>query len=204
MERNNIEQIEKLLERFFAGVTSNEEERELSHFFSEEEIPDELMPYKSLFAYLDTELEQEFLQLESEALLSEAEVAGLSTEEEPLAKIKLHRPKKRGVRLQRLLIGSAAALLLIFMCVASYNVISRNNFDPYEGSFIIRDGVKITDLNRIRPELEATMERVLYKEHKAEIEYLQMEYEQQAKYMDFINSFPEGPVREEIIKTLLK
>ena len=182
-EQNQIGRIEELLERFFDGATSNQEERELTTFFSGNAVPQQFLHYKPLFAYFETDLEQEL------------------EEQNIIPKIKLRRrlPGKTGL-LRRLLTSSAAALLLILICVTSYNTISRsNNFDPYEGSFIIRDGVKITDLAQIRPELEKTMDRVLYKEQLAEREFLQMEYEVSSKYIDFIHSFPEGPVREEVM-----
>jgi len=179
IEQEQITHIEELIERFFEGVTSNEEESELSLFFSEEMIPPELLPYKPIFTYFETRLEQECRHLSPMFLISD-----------------------RMVRLRRrLLLSGAAACLLIFLSIAALRFIGNgnDNFDPYEGSFIVKNGVKITDLNQIRPELEATMERVLYKEHKAELEFLQMEYEQQSKYVNLINSFPEGPIRQEVM-----
>ena len=203
-EHAKIEYIKILLESFFEGATSNKEEGELFEFFAKGEVPPELMPYKSLFAYFETDLEQEFHKIKPDTIISDPGVIDLLSTPLPGRRIRLRRniPMKSGIR-RRFLLNGAAALLLIFLSVTAYHIIDNNDadFDPYEGSFIVKNGVKITDLNQIRPELEATMEQVLYKEHKAEIEFLLMEYEQQSKYIDFVNSFPEGPAREEVIRT---
>ena len=200
-EQNQIKRIEELLERFFDGSTSNEQEQELSLFFSGNAIPQHLISYKPLFAYFNTELEQELLCIDSESVELDMKQYDMAENESLSYRINLRRrlPSKTGA-LRRLLTSCVAALFLVFICVTSYNIISSNNtFDPYEGSFIIRDGVKITDLSQIRPELEATMNRVLYKEQRAEREFLQMEYDLSSKYLDFIRSFPEGPIREEVM-----
>ena len=192
-EQNQIRHIEELLERFFDGSTSNEEERELTMFFSGDTVPEQLVSYNSLFAYFKTDLEQDLLRIDSEATESYIieSIPEISSRQ---------RFSGKGGFLRQLLTGSAAALFLCFICITAYNIIDRNNdVDPFEGSFIIRNGVKITDLNQIRPELELTLNRVLYKEQQAEIEFLQMEYEVSAKYIDFIRSFPEGPIRDEVI-----
>ena len=48
MDYNNIEQ---LLERYWQCETSVEEEAQLRHFFTQEEVPAHLLRYKSLFEY---------------------------------------------------------------------------------------------------------------------------------------------------------
>jgi hypothetical protein len=202
MEQSKIECLKALIDRFFEGVTTNEEERELSILLSEKDLPQELIRYRSLFAYFENELEQELCKVKSSTDISDSEFIEIT--KASYKEIKLHRRLSINHRIgRRLLLTGTAALLLIFLSVSAYHIIANNSddFDPYEGSFIVKNGVKITDLSQIRPELEATMEHVLYKEQKAELEFLLMEYEQQSKYINFINSFPEGPAREEVIKT---
>ena len=46
---------DELLAKYFEGETTCEEERELRRFFTEEEVPEALQPYRPLFAYLDRE-----------------------------------------------------------------------------------------------------------------------------------------------------
>lgn len=49
--------IDELLNRYFEGETSAEEERELRRFFASEDVPDHLSAYKPLFAYFEEEIE---------------------------------------------------------------------------------------------------------------------------------------------------
>ncbi|MDD2437587.1 MAG: hypothetical protein PHG27_01460 [Massilibacteroides sp.] len=48
--------IDELLEKYFAGETSMEEEKELRQFFSSETVSPHLSAYKPLFAYFDEEI----------------------------------------------------------------------------------------------------------------------------------------------------
>ena len=42
--------IDELLDKYFEGATSCEEERELRRFFTEEAVPEHLQTYRPLFA----------------------------------------------------------------------------------------------------------------------------------------------------------
>lgn len=53
--------IEQLLDRYWNGETSLEEERILRAFFSQENIPEELRQYKPLFAYEQAEPAEDVL-----------------------------------------------------------------------------------------------------------------------------------------------
>ena len=46
---SNLLKIRTLIDRFMEGETTLEEERELYAFFREEEVPDDLLPLRSLF-----------------------------------------------------------------------------------------------------------------------------------------------------------
>ncbi|MBO7609277.1 MAG: hypothetical protein J6S96_03625 [Muribaculaceae bacterium] len=46
--------IEKLLQRFFDGQSTLDEEAELTSFFANDDIPPEWMQYKKVFQYIDT------------------------------------------------------------------------------------------------------------------------------------------------------
>jgi predicted kinase len=50
-----MKDIEDLLERYFEGLTSAEEEKMLRHFFTFGEVPRKLIMYTPLFAYFDAE-----------------------------------------------------------------------------------------------------------------------------------------------------
>jgi hypothetical protein len=53
-----MKEIEDLLERYFEGCTSAEEERKLQRFFASGQAPEKLILYTPLFAYLDAEVRQ--------------------------------------------------------------------------------------------------------------------------------------------------
>lgn len=51
--------IDELLDKYFEGETSNEEEKLIRRYFSEEKIPENLLCYKPMFAYFDKEIDKE-------------------------------------------------------------------------------------------------------------------------------------------------
>ncbi len=48
--------IEELLNKYFEGETSSEEEQQLRTYFSSGEVPEHLIVYKPLFAYIEEEI----------------------------------------------------------------------------------------------------------------------------------------------------
>jgi hypothetical protein len=122
-------EIEELINRFFEGLTSNQEEKELYAFFAQEAIPESLQKYKPIFAYFES---------------------GMQTEN-PI------HPKRKRIWIWT----SVAAALLILIGLRIYHPKENHSpFDPYEGSYIIRKGVKIIDPEIIRPEIERSLYRV--------------------------------------------
>ena len=53
METNK--KINHLLDRYFAGETSTQEEQKLRVYFAQENLPDEMQPMAPLFGYMNTE-----------------------------------------------------------------------------------------------------------------------------------------------------
>ena len=51
--------IDELLNRYFEGETSAEEEQKLRRFFASDNVPENLSAYKPLFAYFDEEIATE-------------------------------------------------------------------------------------------------------------------------------------------------
>jgi len=147
MKSKNVS-IETLLERFFEGQTSNEEERQLYLFFKQDDVPEELVRMKPVFSYFESGLDGDISHTDGKT----PNIAVIQT------------VKKR----YRMMWGSVAASLLIILGATFFFFKgSRSNaIDPYEGSYIIRNGVRISDLNVIRPELEATMQEVM-RQHAA-------------------------------------
>ena len=166
MMEKKIRDIETLLARFFEGETTNEEEQQLYLFFRQEDISDELAQYKQVFKYFEIGLADEL---------------GCPQEIETGLREEVNTPK--GVKRFWLVWGSAAASFLLMLTTSIYLLKVKESFDPYEGSYIIRNGVRITDLTIIKPELEAAMQKSLLMEQEAErlIERLSMIDDSQEK-----------------------
>lgn len=88
--------IERLLDKYFEGVTSLEEEKQLRDFFRRPEVPAALQPYRPLFRHFDVEQQLELADDFDERLL--ARLKG--------------RPVARTRRLWTVLARVAAVLLL--------------------------------------------------------------------------------------------
>ena len=187
MERH--EYIEQLIERFLDGATSLSEEKELYAFFAGEEVPEHLEPYRELFAWFDGGL---------------ADEVSKTVAEQPAP-----RPKFRIRVWATVAVAAAAVAVILLMRPAA----PAGEFDPFEGSYIVRNGVKITDPVVVRPEAEATLQKVdeeelkiawkLYQAHKEEYAYAQNEWKRSREMLDFVHSFPEGEARTEILNILL-
>lgn len=59
MAPNNIKHIENLLERYFEGLTTLEEEEQLQHYFLSEDVAPHLAQYRPIFYYFASEKNQE-------------------------------------------------------------------------------------------------------------------------------------------------
>lgn len=137
--KEEYKEIEDLLERFFEGETSNVEEQQLYRFFAREDIPAHLLRYKSVLGYFDSGLKSEFAE-------------------------NVVVPARNSQKTKWMILGGVAAALLTLILLNLFY--DDQPFNPYEGSYIVRNGVRITDPEIIRPELEATVERVLLQEKK--------------------------------------
>jgi len=140
--KQDYKKIEELIERFFDGQTSNEEERELYDFFSSENVPEHLLPYRQVFAYFETGIKEEE---------SNHQTTGRKN-------VQSFRKKKITIW------ASIAASILILISFGIYHFTREKEFNPYEGSYIIRNGVKITDPKIVNPEIEKTIEEMLQQE----------------------------------------
>ena len=90
--------IEELLEKYFDGQTTCEEERALRRFFASDQVPEHLEVYRPLFACIDQKVEA-FQQTQKE-------------ESTPAKQSKATSKPTRLYRLYYLTTGIAAALLL--------------------------------------------------------------------------------------------
>ena len=182
--------IEKLVERFLDGATTHAEEKELYAFFTGKDIPPHLEQYAEMFAWFDSGMPHEF-----------------ETVTEPAPKI--IRPKNR-FRIWGT-VAAVAATLVLLMVLRPRSV--EPEFDPFEGSYIVRNGVKITDPELVGPEIENTLRLIeeqeqemtdfLYTAYQGEIDDIRHEQNRKKEWIDFINDFPEGEARLEVIDMLI-
>ena len=177
MEIDRNKQMEKLLARFFEGDTSNKEEQILYDFFTGDDVPTHLIRYKQIFSYFDKGVKEEYNE---------------SRTKTPVIR---RMPKKKW-----LLWAGIAASLLALLLLKPFD----KPFEPYEGSYIIRNGVRITDINIIRPELEATVQQVLSQQEAME-DMFAMLMESENRFVDpekiirdYYNSMLEEFTNEEI------
>lgn len=141
MNEINDKNINQWVEKFLNGETSNAEERELYRYFSQPEIPAEAEPYREMFAWY------------ASLLPAQAEMPEKAQEEPEEAE-----PEK--VRILRLRpwqwVSVAATIALLFTLGFIFRPTGASLSDEYmayQGSYIIRDGKKITDLSIVVPEI---------------------------------------------------
>lgn len=146
MEAERQKHIEQLLERFFDGQTSNAEEQELYSFFNSPAVPEALKPYQPVFGYFETGIKEE---------LNEKDTNGK------------HFLRKLSLK-KWLWIGACAAASILFFLVYSYHTDRPDTFNPYEGSYIVRNGIRITDMEQIMPELESTVRETERSQRRAQ------------------------------------
>lgn len=139
--------IENLIERFFDGATSNEEEKELYDFFSQKEIPAHLQKYRPVFDYFDKGVAEDTKDMENQIQVP----------------VNLPQKKKRHLYM----VAGVAASVCLLLSVYFLSGRGAKQFDAYEGSYIVRNGVRITDMDQIRPELEKTYQEAVYREKVA-------------------------------------
>ena len=152
IEEKNI-RITGLVERFFEGKTTCEEEQELYTFFSGDTVPEDLQQYQPIFQYFTDELKQELQAV-------------------PL---KQTPTRRKGMKRIAYIISMAASVLLIVSIGINILFPRKNNQEtnPYEGSYIVRNGVKITDMKIVQPEIEATLQNMMEYEQEMDAIYLE-------------------------------
>jgi len=127
--------IEELLERYFEGLTSGEEEAELRRFFTTGSVPEHLAIYKPLFAYFESEIEKE----------------KATTISQQFVRADLHEVRKNYFIKYPLLIrwlSSVAACAAILIGVVFFA--TRQGRCPKSGDYVIINGRCYTDVQTIR------------------------------------------------------
>ena len=132
--------IEELLEQYFEGRTSAEEETTLRRFFSSGEVPENLIMYKPLFAYFGDEISTLKIKNDTTSRISKIDrEIHLESENKPV-----QQSNKKFV----LWLSGAAASAAILVGVFFTNQQSKKC--PTEGNYVIINGRCYTDEKTIR------------------------------------------------------
>lgn len=133
----NDDDLRLLIERFLDGDTTLAEEKALREFFtSSRELPADLSPYREMFGWY--------------AAIDKSENALPSPELKPA-------PRRRRLMASLKKATWAAAVVTLFIGAGKSFLSYReqmNEYALYEGSYVIRDGKKITDLRLIIDEVK--------------------------------------------------
>lgn len=130
MTEINDNNIMQWIERFLNGSTTCAEEQKLYKYFSRKDIAPETRPYREMMTWY---------------------ASGMAT---PILKHK----KKRSFSIKHWIYTISIAASIALLCTlgiktSNHQSLTNDEFSIYEGSYIIRNGEKITDLNLIMPEL---------------------------------------------------
>ena len=146
-----IDEILTLIERFFEGDTSLEEEQWLYDYFKQtKDLPQELEAYREMFLDFDA------ITLDDAPSVEMTEVEPISSLPKVEQTIALNPPKYRSLWKQ--VVGIAAMIAIIVGSVWSYQTyqdIQLQNI--YGGSYVIVDGKRIDNLREILPEIKSTL-----------------------------------------------
>ena len=121
---NEDRYIEKLLEKYFEGLTSLFEEKELREYFQQEQIPESLEKYKPIFAFFSNEIEEKGRETEKVVWF----------------------PDFRRKWIQWASVGIAATILLFVGIKFGLSFTEK----PVLQSYVYVDGIKYTELSIIQ------------------------------------------------------
>lgn len=182
MRHNMTADIERLIERFFDGDTTLDEERQLYRFFARGEVPAELEKYREMFA--------DFGSLDTQA-----PVLGTQTSA-PVGQKPTVSPRRR--LLWRAVAGIAAAVLIIAGAVIYAGLHEERMLArAYEGSYMIVNGQRIDDLRAIKGNIQTVLSDAERIERGAQAKTVVSTAEQ-----DVLNGITDPAERERIEKLL--
>lgn len=136
----NKEYIQTLLDKYFEGLTSLEEEQKLRDYFASEEVDEEFEIHRSMFQFF---IEERF----------KAEEEEVST---PIIEMKAVRHKRPSRVFVRALISVAACLAILLTVKTYYS--SQDNKGVQSYAYI--DGERVTDIDVIQKYMLETLDGV--------------------------------------------
>ena len=142
------EHIAALIEKFLDGRTTNDEEREIYAWFRHhEEIPEEWAELKAMFAWYEE---------------------GMPEREAPVTAM-VPTPTKRHLWLRwGTACGIAASVAIIIMLFSPNNEALHTANNIYEGSYIVEQGIRYSDIEHIEDDIEELLDRADAIELKAD------------------------------------
>lgn len=143
MSKQEIEKTLNLIDKFFEGDTTLEEERQLYSLFNDKQIPAELEKYRDMFVDFGA------LPVQQQAKAAIGTVETISSSRKAVS----YRPVIRHIA------AIAASVVLIVTSVLIYNNYNEEKHLAalYGGSYVIENGKRIDDLRKIRPQIEQTL-----------------------------------------------
>ncbi len=134
MKSINHDNAAQWVDRFLDGDTTCAQEQDIYAYFRRKDIPSELEQYREMFAWYARRMKDKPVQ-------------------------------KKSISIRILRYASIAASIAIIVSIGFYFVktyaAAQQEYAIYEGSYIIRDGEKITDIDKILPELKQA-EQIVY------------------------------------------
>lgn len=137
-------QISELLERFFEGDTSVDEEQRLYRFFASSDIPPELEAYTTLM-------------LDLAAMASVENEMHDGTDIETPSDNAMPTPHKEThvATIWRIVAATAAIILVAAGLFITHDIHEQQKLaDLYGGSYMIVNGKRVDNLKKIRPQIE--------------------------------------------------
>lgn len=165
--------IRKMVERFFDGETTLDEEKTLYDYFASEKVDTTLLPYKRMFCDFfalpfdkstDLEIIKNTILDDDKTVIQEADKTATSRPISPQT-IPVKNDKHESSPILKKNVHhwhwAAAAAIFVTVCLIGSSAYRSYRekllFDRYEGSYMIVNGERIDDLNRIHRHIEQTL-----------------------------------------------
>lgn len=124
----------ELLNKYFEGETSREEERELRRLFATNHVPEELLVYRPLFAFIDEE-----------------------------AKLHSVKNNKKIYSINKRILYTISGVAACFFIIFGGNTIYKT-FHQQPANYVIIDGKRYTDVDVIREQAKIAFNDVSFTE----------------------------------------
>ena len=186
----DIAEIKTLIERFFEGDTSLEEERWLYDYFKQtKDLPEELETYRETFLDFDAII---LTEVPSPQVETKAQTIFM-----PQAEQSVSTTPPKYYRLWRRMAGIAAMVAIVIGVAWGYRTYESRMLEQlYGGSYMIVNGERIDDLRKILPQIENALSLADAVEIPSSTDLIE-----QAE-QDLLNNIQDAQERERINKLL--